>query len=93
VLSGENLRRFGEDGYLVVPGVVPEHLLSLLDAEIDALIAADPPPPSTVGKHFWFLPPAPLPGHAERWEDTFLDPFTEYTPVLRWLPREGDSDE
>lgn len=61
MLSGEDLRRFGEEGYLVVPGVVPEDLLSFLDAEIDALIAADPPPAGTVGKHFWFLPPSLLP--------------------------------
>jgi hypothetical protein len=61
VLSGEQLRRFGEDGYLVVPGVVPEDLLAAVDREIDALVAADPPPAGTIGKHFWFLPPAHLP--------------------------------
>jgi hypothetical protein len=44
VLSGDQLRRFGEDGYLVVPGVVPENLLAAVDHEIDALAAADPPP-------------------------------------------------
>ena len=57
MLSGEQLRRFAEDGYLVVPGVVPENLLAAVDDEIDALVAADPPPPGAVGKHFWFLPP------------------------------------
>ena len=36
VLSGDQLRRFGEDGYLVVPGVVPEDLLAAVDQEIDA---------------------------------------------------------
>jgi len=61
VLSGEQLRRFGEDGYLVVPGIVPEHLLAAVDQEVDALLAADPPPAGTVGKHFWFLPPGRLP--------------------------------
>ena len=61
VLSGEQLRRFGEDGYLVVPGVVPEDLLAAVDHEIDALVAADPPPAGTVGKHFWFLSPRRLP--------------------------------
>lgn len=61
VLSGEELRRFGEDGYLVVPGVVPESLLAAVDREIDVLVAVDPPPTGTVGKHFWFLPPGRLP--------------------------------
>jgi Phytanoyl-CoA dioxygenase (PhyH) len=61
VLSGDQVRRFGEDGYLVVPGVVPENLLAAVDREIDALAAADPPPAGTVGKHFWFLPPRQLP--------------------------------
>lgn len=61
VLSGEQLRRFGEDGYLLVPGVVAENLLAAVDREIDALVAADPPSTDTVGKHFWFLPPARLP--------------------------------
>ncbi len=61
MLSGEQLRRFGEDGYLVVPGVVQEDLLAAVDHEIDALVAADPPPAGTIGKHFWFLPPAHLP--------------------------------
>lgn len=61
VLSGDQLGRFGEDGYLVVPGVVPENLLAAVDQEIDALAAADPPPADTVGKHFWFLPPGQLP--------------------------------
>ncbi len=61
VLSGDELRRFGADGYLVLPGVVPEHLLAAVDDEIDELIASDPPPAGTVGKHFWFLPPAELP--------------------------------
>jgi hypothetical protein len=33
------------------------------------------------------------PGHAERWEETFLDPFTEYEPVLALLDREELPDE
>jgi hypothetical protein len=61
MLSAEQLRRFGEDGYLVVSDVVAESLLVGIDREVDALIAADPPPTETVGKHFWFLPPDRLP--------------------------------
>ena len=55
------MRRFGTEGYLVVPGVVPEEILASVDREINALIAADPPPPGTVGKHFWFQRPDRLP--------------------------------
>lgn len=61
VLADDQLRRFAEDGYLVVPGVVPEHALAAVDEEIDARIAADPPPAGTLGNHSWFLPPARLP--------------------------------
>ena len=61
MLSDEQLRRFAFDGYLVVPGVVPENLLAAVDEEIDALLDADPPPNGAVGKHFWFLPPDRLP--------------------------------
>ena len=60
MLTDEQLRRFGEDGYLVVPGVVPEDLLVSVDQEIDGLVAADPPPAGTVGGHGWFLPPTRL---------------------------------
>ncbi len=60
-ISEEALREFGERGYIVVPRVVDETLLAAADAEIDALLACDPVPPGTVGKHFWFLPPAELP--------------------------------
>jgi hypothetical protein len=36
-------------------------LLEAADAEIDELLTREPPPDGTVGKHFWFLPPAQLP--------------------------------
>jgi ectoine hydroxylase-related dioxygenase (phytanoyl-CoA dioxygenase family) len=61
VLSDVQLRRFATDGYVVIPGAVPEHLLAEADAEIDAVVAADPPAPETVGPHFYFLPPSGLP--------------------------------
>ena len=60
-LGDEQLREFGERGYLVVPDVVYEKFLAAADAEIDGLVAANPPPAETVGKHFWFLPPEQLP--------------------------------
>ncbi len=60
MLSASQLREFGERGYLVVPGVVDESFLAAADAEIDALVAADPPPAGVTGKHFYFLPPTQL---------------------------------
>ena len=41
-LTDDDLRRFGTDGFIVVPGVVPEALLERADAEIDGLIADGP---------------------------------------------------
>jgi ectoine hydroxylase-related dioxygenase (phytanoyl-CoA dioxygenase family) len=61
VLTPEQRRAFATDGFLVVPGVVPEELLAAADGELDALVAAEPPPLGTVGQHFWFLPPWRLP--------------------------------
>jgi hypothetical protein len=61
VLDVAQRRAFATEGYVLVPGVVPERLLADADAEIDALVATDPPPAGTVGQHFWFLPPERLP--------------------------------
>jgi hypothetical protein len=61
VLSAAQLVRFVNDGYLVVPGAVPDHLLCAADAEIDLLVGREPPPENKVGPHFYFLAPAQLP--------------------------------
>lgn len=60
MLSDEDLTRFGQEGYLVLPGVVSEDLLAGADAEINAVVTQAPPPPGTVGHHFYFRPPASL---------------------------------
>ena len=79
-LSDEQLREFGERGYLVVPQVVGESWLSAADAEIDRLVAANPPAPDTVGKHFFFLPPGELPAaHAALTESGALAVAEELT--------------
>ena len=35
-----------------------------------ALVAAEPPPPDTVGKHFWFPSTSAAPGHAPRYDES-----------------------
>lgn len=63
-LSGEQLRRFGEDGYVVIPDVVPQPLLDAADHELDALVATEPPTVTVehpLATRSWFLPPERLP--------------------------------
>ncbi len=61
VLSDEQLRTFGHEGFVVVRGAVPEALLVELDAEVDDLIAARPAPAGKVGFHHYFEHPSALP--------------------------------
>ena len=56
-----DLDAFRRDGYVVLRDVVPEPLLAAADAEIDHLLATDPPPADRTGAHHWFLPPASIP--------------------------------
>lgn len=79
-LTPDDLRRFAVDGYLTVPGVVPEALLAAADAEIDELVERDPPLEGGdgPGQRAWFMPRARL----ARCED-----------VLRRSPALGIADE
>lgn len=61
MLSADELRRFSGDGYLLVRDAVEEAWLAAADAEIDEVVAADPPPEGTAGHHFYFLTPTRLP--------------------------------
>ena len=61
MLSRDEIRTFGRDGYVVVRGVVPERTLAELDLEVDGLIADAPPPAGKVGFHHYFEDPARLP--------------------------------
>ncbi|MEZ5410362.1 MAG: phytanoyl-CoA dioxygenase family protein [Acidimicrobiales bacterium] len=61
MLSVEQLRAFGQDGFLVVRRFVAEALLADLAAETDALIARQPAPEGTVGVHHYFEHPSTLP--------------------------------
>lgn len=61
MLSSDEIEVFGADGYLVVPGVVPEPLLAELDGEVAALVASQPPPEGKTGFHHYFEHPSNLP--------------------------------
>jgi ectoine hydroxylase-related dioxygenase (phytanoyl-CoA dioxygenase family) len=56
--SIEQLRRFAEDGYVVVRDVVAGNVLAAALARIDALVAARPPARGHTGHHFYFEPTA-----------------------------------
>jgi hypothetical protein len=63
LLTDSQLRQFGCDGYLVVPGVVPEPLLAAADVEIDGLIEVATPTEGDrgPGANLWFVPRDRLP--------------------------------
>jgi hypothetical protein len=54
VLNDEQLKEFGERGYVVVPGVVAAESVERAHRRIDELIAAEPPLEGHVGHHFYF---------------------------------------
>jgi hypothetical protein len=60
-LTDGQLLAFARDGFLVVPGVVPEPLLAAVDADIDRLLAEQPPPAGTTGSHLIFKRPERVP--------------------------------
>jgi hypothetical protein len=62
-LAQEDLRRFGEDGYLVIRDVVPEALLAAADEEAAHLMAEREPDEGNrgPGQNAWFAPIAQLP--------------------------------
>jgi Phytanoyl-CoA dioxygenase (PhyH) len=70
VLGEEQLREFGDNGYLVLPGVVPERLLAPVDAEIDALAAGSPPPAGAISSHSYARPPGTLPASGAALRDS-----------------------
>jgi hypothetical protein len=61
VLSDEQLKEFGERGFLVIPGVVAPDVIRRASQRIDKLIDADPPAEGHVGNHFFFLKAADEP--------------------------------
>jgi ectoine hydroxylase-related dioxygenase (phytanoyl-CoA dioxygenase family) len=61
VLTEEQFRHFARHGFVLLPGVLSEDLLAAADAEIDGLLATDPPAADTSGTHFYFKRPARVP--------------------------------
>lgn len=62
-LTVDDLRQFARDGYLVIPGVVPEPLLAAADAEIDGIVVEIAPHEGAggPGPNLWFPPISRLP--------------------------------
>lgn len=64
-LTDDDLRKFAADGFLLLPGLVPEALLAAADAEIDELEATSRPTGEGdlgPGVNAWFQPRSELPG-------------------------------
>ncbi len=61
VIGPDERRRFADDGYLLLPEVVPENLLAAVDEDVAAVEAFEPAPPGTVGPRFHFWDPRHLP--------------------------------
>jgi hypothetical protein len=65
MLSSEQLRAFGSDGFVVVRRFIDEDLLMEVAAEADALVVRKPAPVGKVGAHHYFESPSSVPA-AER---------------------------
>jgi phytanoyl-CoA dioxygenase PhyH len=61
LLTDEQLAGFADAGSLVVPAVVRDDAVDGLNAEVDRLVAASPPPAGHVGQHFYWLRPPDAP--------------------------------
>lgn len=61
MISDTQREQFTSDGYILLPAVISEDLLTNVDREVDSVVASDPPSPDTIGKHFYFLPADQLP--------------------------------
>jgi hypothetical protein len=61
ILSQARVRAFAEQGYLILPGLVPAPDLDRAAAEVDRLVAVAPPPGGQVGQHFYWPSPAGSP--------------------------------
>jgi hypothetical protein len=55
VLTSQQADEFAEQGFVMIPQVVPGQVLSRAARRVDALVAADPPPDAARGSHFYFL--------------------------------------
>jgi ectoine hydroxylase-related dioxygenase (phytanoyl-CoA dioxygenase family) len=60
MLDRQQAQSFAEQGYVVLPQVVPQPLVDAARRDIAVRVAADPNAPGRLGHHSYFLPP-PLP--------------------------------
>ncbi|HEY2213937.1 MAG TPA: phytanoyl-CoA dioxygenase family protein, partial [Acidimicrobiales bacterium] len=74
VLTTEQIRQFATVGWIVVSGLVDDHVLNALDAEVDHLVAANPPSTGHVGPHFYW------PSRGE--SAAFFDPLQSANGIL-----------
>jgi len=51
ILTPQQIRRFADEGYLVVPGLVPQGGIAAANAAIDRLVAEKPPPTGHIGSY------------------------------------------
>jgi hypothetical protein len=58
-LDRTQLRAFGEQRYLVVPGVIPAPLVAEAKEEVGRLLSDRPPPAGHCGRHDYNLCPVP----------------------------------
>lgn len=57
MLTRQHLSEFAENGFLVLPGVVPEELLDAADKELDGFLQREPPPDGFSGRIDYVRPP------------------------------------
>jgi hypothetical protein len=55
IVNRAQLHTFAEDGYVVLPRVVPQTLIDAARQEIAARVAQNPPAPGAVGPNFYFV--------------------------------------
>jgi hypothetical protein len=75
LLTVEQLAKFADVGYLVVPAVVPDDVLHTVNAEVDRLVAMSPPPEGHAGQHFYWLRPADAPALFRVFHETPIAPL------------------
>ena len=72
MLTDDDLRSFGEDGYLLLHDVIDGELLEAIDADIDSVVDEKPPPPGTVGAYRYYKRPERIPAASDSFHRTSI---------------------